>query len=384
MSVPVADYLERGWAVLPVVGKRPHPMLAPRGVYSATKDRDRVLAWAQTPIAVATGPVSNVVVLDVDIPASLAGLPPLTATAMVATPRGGLHFYYASDAPIGNSAGRLGPGLDVRGDGGYVVAPNSPGYQWVDEREPAPLPGWLAERLAVGGVLRTKAEAHPSVAGGSSPGVYVYVLRCADDSLYVGITNDITSRMREHYAGVGSNYTAPRRPLRPIRCWLLAEATHEEARKVEDILTIVAAQGSQLLTTTLVAALATPRKAYEVDPGAIPPPPGTDGPLLLPAGRPPPRSPWAPAPTKATPKGRRALSYQWRKVAAAVEGTRNSTLHMAAYSLAPLVAYGDIAEEYLFKQLLGAAIRAGLDDKEAAKTIESGLRAGMSTPRVGG
>ena len=77
--------------------------------------------------------------------ASLAGLlngvslpPDLTA---VRTPRGGRHFYfsYPEGVTIRNSAGRLGAGLDVRGEGGYVIVPpsvNADGiaYRWEPEQ----------------------------------------------------------------------------------------------------------------------------------------------------------------------------------------------------------------------------------------------------------
>jgi len=42
----------------------------------------------------------------------------------------------------------------------------------------------------------------------------VYILRCADHSLYVGQTNNIPRRLREHNAGRGSNFTAKRRPVK--------------------------------------------------------------------------------------------------------------------------------------------------------------------------
>lgn len=37
----------------------------------------------------------------------------------------GQHYYFKTELPIRNSAGKLAPGLDIRGDGGYVVAPSS-------------------------------------------------------------------------------------------------------------------------------------------------------------------------------------------------------------------------------------------------------------------
>jgi putative endonuclease len=44
---------------------------------------------------------------------------------------------------------------------------------------------------------------------------YVYILRCADDSLYTGITTDIARRLAEHNAGtgIGARYTRARRPV---------------------------------------------------------------------------------------------------------------------------------------------------------------------------
>lgn len=47
---------------------------------------------------------------------------------------------------------------------------------------------------------------------------YVYILRCADDTLYAGITTDVVRRVREHNAGDarGARYTAGRLPVTPV------------------------------------------------------------------------------------------------------------------------------------------------------------------------
>jgi putative endonuclease len=42
---------------------------------------------------------------------------------------------------------------------------------------------------------------------------YVYLLRCADDSLYCGWTTDVDRRLAAHRAGTASRYTRSRRPL---------------------------------------------------------------------------------------------------------------------------------------------------------------------------
>jgi len=46
---------------------------------------------------------------------------------------------------------------------------------------------------------------------------YVYILRCADDSFYTGITNDLERRMHEHnHGGKETSYTRGRRPVRLV------------------------------------------------------------------------------------------------------------------------------------------------------------------------
>jgi putative endonuclease len=54
-------------------------------------------------------------------------------------------------------------------------------------------------------------------------GWFVYVVRCADDSLYTGITTDVTRRVEEHNGeargGRGARYTRARRPVELVRAW---------------------------------------------------------------------------------------------------------------------------------------------------------------------
>lgn len=44
----------------------------------------------------------------------------------------------------------------------------------------------------------------------------VYMVRCADGTLYTGITTDLERRVREHNSGKGAKYTNPRRPVVPV------------------------------------------------------------------------------------------------------------------------------------------------------------------------
>jgi predicted GIY-YIG superfamily endonuclease len=45
---------------------------------------------------------------------------------------------------------------------------------------------------------------------------YVYILRCADDTFYVGRTDDLAAREQTHNDGHGAKYTATRRPVRMV------------------------------------------------------------------------------------------------------------------------------------------------------------------------
>ena len=75
----------------------------------------------------------------------------LIDTLSVHTPSGGLHLYFGwPGIELRCSAGVLGEGLDVRAEGGYVVAPPSRlrvgDYSWQDETAPvAPVPSWLVD-----------------------------------------------------------------------------------------------------------------------------------------------------------------------------------------------------------------------------------------------
>ena len=67
----------------------------------------------------------------------------------------------------------------------------------------------------------------------------VYVLRCADRSLYCGITNDLARRIKQHNRGTGARYTRGRGPVKLARSWpaehksaaLKAEAAFKKLRR---------------------------------------------------------------------------------------------------------------------------------------------------------
>lgn len=60
---------------------------------------------------------------------------------------------------------------------------------------------------------------------------YVYMLRCSDETLYTGITNDLSARIRAHNAGTGAKYTRGRGPVELVYSEELP--THGEALRRE-------------------------------------------------------------------------------------------------------------------------------------------------------
>jgi putative endonuclease len=60
---------------------------------------------------------------------------------------------------------------------------------------------------------------------------FVYLLRCADNSLYCGWTVDVPKRVQAHARGTASRYTAARRPHALAAAWEVP--THTDARKLE-------------------------------------------------------------------------------------------------------------------------------------------------------
>jgi hypothetical protein len=120
------------------------------GFEDATTNPARITAWwtrwPEANIGVPTGKASGVFVVDVDRLEALAELEhEMPETLTVRTPSGGLHFYLNYVDGVTNRTGQLPAGIDVRGAGGYVIAPPSAGYT-VEHRAPvADAPEWLLE-----------------------------------------------------------------------------------------------------------------------------------------------------------------------------------------------------------------------------------------------
>lgn len=132
-----------------------HP-ITKGGFYAASRDPNAIASMFATSSAVMigmpTGAVSGLVGIDVDVKEGHRGrdwlianqhrLPP---TRTHKTASGGLHLIFRNpeDFDIRNSQSVLHDGIDVRGNGGYLILPPSPGYSVADPMAPAEMPQWL-------------------------------------------------------------------------------------------------------------------------------------------------------------------------------------------------------------------------------------------------
>lgn len=161
------------WAVFPVSPKTKKP-LTPHGCKDAKKEIGPIRAWwkkwPDSGIGIATGSISQLIVIDEDIDEDKGvdgcheimmwerdnGILPETVSAI--TGRGGNHLYYHyAGSDISNRAGLL-DGVDVRGEGGYIIAPpslhpNGTEYAWEngpDEIELSEITDTIWKLLRVG------------------------------------------------------------------------------------------------------------------------------------------------------------------------------------------------------------------------------------------
>ena len=163
-------------AGIPVFPCKPDKTPAtPHGFKDATTDENRIKeawdAWdgSSEPLIVGIPTGAGFVVLDLDCKDGKDGVSQLsricnikdweTSVPSVLTPSGGLHFYFAAPAEkLKSTSNKLAPGVDTRGQGGYVIAPPSkaPGGKYELLQCPdalPPIPPDLDEALRKAGIL---------------------------------------------------------------------------------------------------------------------------------------------------------------------------------------------------------------------------------------
>jgi hypothetical protein len=231
MLASALDYASVGWHVIPLhhpledggcscrrncESPYKHPRTR-NGLDDATTDEATIQRWwgrgPWSNIGIVTGARSGIVVLDVDGPEGLDNWDELEqrhgstpSSFLVTTPRGGIHLYLAHPGRrVPNSAGKLARNVDVRGDGGYVVAPPSRsaggrGWRqwtgagcegWVDgTAELVPMPEWISPPA-----LDRQRPSTLRRAGGSSYARTALDAECGQVALAsVGQRNDTLNR----------------------------------------------------------------------------------------------------------------------------------------------------------------------------------------------
>lgn len=155
------DPILQGWSVFPVKARDKIPAGSWKRWQTEKADPAKVAQWARTRcnVGIVTGSISALVVLDLDtyeakrVAEERNGGPFRTVSARTGK---GEHIYFRHPGGmIGNRAALI-PGIDIRGDGGFVVAPGSTHpdgglYQWINppgEYELAPMPQWLIDAMA--------------------------------------------------------------------------------------------------------------------------------------------------------------------------------------------------------------------------------------------
>ncbi len=158
-------YLAHGWSVIPVEARGKRPVIPWLEFQQRCANENEVRQWfdarKNANVAIVTGVISGLVVLDIDVAhhgdKSLSelerehGALPLTVEAK--TGSGGRHFYFLHPGGLVRNRAGLMQGIDLRGDGGCVVAPPSTHragkrYIWRKGHAPgetglAPVPAWL-------------------------------------------------------------------------------------------------------------------------------------------------------------------------------------------------------------------------------------------------
>ena len=271
-------YGSLGWRVLPLhapdatgtcsCGRDdcPKPGKHPRtrhGVRDATPRAETIGAWWSTwpdaNVGLATGAL---LVIDIDGAAGDASRQrlerehgPLPETLEATTGRG-RHLYFSCPSPrLGNSAGRLGDGLDVRGHGGYVVAPPSlhadrHRYRWRNRRRPAALPAWIAQLLTV----TPTAPARPV----SPPPVNAHDRRC----------RYFTAALRAELADVASAQPGTRNDTLNRAAFRLAQLAVDDAATMQALehQLLAAAQAAGLAGSEALATIASALAAGQLHP----------------------------------------------------------------------------------------------------------------------
>jgi len=229
------QYAAKGWAVIPLhsiqdgdctCGKADcspgkHPRTA-HGLNDAARDHSTIAdwwrEWPDANVGIVTGADSGIVVIDIDtrhggkeslkeLEAEFGQLP---VTVESVTGGGGCHIFFQHPGGTIKNRTNIRPGIDVRGDGGYIVAPPSNHdsgdvYRWdegraPDESEIASMPGWLLQLVKSDPVANHTCNGAPTSNGLLLQRAQQYAARV--DDVGEGSRNDAAFSIAGHIAAI--------------------------------------------------------------------------------------------------------------------------------------------------------------------------------------
>lgn len=218
------DYLARGWSIIPVQPHDKRPTIRWAEYQHRRPREEEIRLWFRRReglnIGIVTGELSGLVVLDIDtshggdeslkrVEAHHGGLP---STVQAITGGGGRHLYFHHPGGIVRNKVAILPGVDLRGDGGYAVAPPSlhvsgKRYVWKTSCAPydvdiAEMPSWLMDMVSAVGVK----TGHPSH----------HWRRVVSEGVPEGERNDTIASLAGHLLWHGVD---PEVTLELLLCW---------------------------------------------------------------------------------------------------------------------------------------------------------------------
>lgn len=243
-SLPMCEaalaYARRGWQVFPLhtatagqcscsnpncenIGKHPHTK---RGLLEATTNTEQIHGWwHQWPdanIGVRTGQESGIFVVDVDVKKAdglhawteLLDMNGPVETLTAITGSGGQHWVFTlpPNTSIRNGTNKLGPGIDIRGDGGYIVVwpsvhESGNTYEWEHTVPPSSPPQWLVTLCETANrqAAISKAEFDPwvteALANGATEGTRNHTaIRLAGYFTSKGLPRDVVLELLQPFA----------------------------------------------------------------------------------------------------------------------------------------------------------------------------------------
>lgn len=217
------SYARRGIPTFPCdEAKRPR---TPNGFKDASTEEAQLAAWfdveAPPLIGMPTGRLSGIWALDADKKDGIDGQDtidaweeehgPLPDCPTSLTPGGGTHRLFKATTAVRCSAGKLGPGVDVRGDGGYIIIPpsriNGRGYEWEASSGAAGLveaPEWLM-RLVSGPAPGNRDDDEPAQAQEATAEDRRRALSALNAISYDGTSRDVWLEIGMAYHAAGGD-----------------------------------------------------------------------------------------------------------------------------------------------------------------------------------